>query len=70
MGVEPKIGGKTLKIMPKPYFLIDDLEGKTHYFRKHPYVCWISLMIKTAPRAQSSHLPMPVAQEQTMPSVR
>ena len=21
----------------KPYFLVDDLGGKTHYFRKHPY---------------------------------
>ena len=21
----------------KPYFLMDDLGGKTHYFRKHPY---------------------------------
>ena len=22
----------------KPYFLIDDFGGKTHYFRKHPYI--------------------------------
>ena len=21
----------------KPYFQMDDLGGKTHYFRKHPY---------------------------------
>ena len=22
----------------EPYFLMDDLGGKTHYFRKHPYL--------------------------------
>ena len=30
-----KIDGET---NGKPYFLMDDLGGKTHHFRKHPYV--------------------------------
>ena len=39
MGVSTK-GGKPQKwmvyFMENPYFLMDDLGGKPHYFRKHP----------------------------------
>ena len=45
MGVEPKIGGKNpkwmVKIMENP-IQMDDFGGKSHYFRKHPYMCgWV-----------------------------
>ena len=35
IGVGPKMDGE---INGKPNFLMDDLGGKTHYFRKHPYI--------------------------------
>ena len=44
MGVEPKIGGKPQmdgENNGKPDFLMDDLGGKPHYFRKHPYIYMI-----------------------------
>ena len=31
----PKMDGEN---NGKPYFLMDDLGGKPHYFRKHPYI--------------------------------
>ena len=33
-GVSPKMDGEN---HGKPYFLMDDFGGKTHYFRKHPH---------------------------------
>ena len=33
-GKTPKMDGEN---NGKPYVLMDDLGGKTHYFRKHPY---------------------------------
>ena len=56
-----------VKIMETPYVLMDDWEGKNPLFSETP-ICLLDIIDdQTAPRAQSSHPPMPVAQEQTMP---
>ena len=39
MGVSKNRGSPKwmVKIVENPYFLMDDLGGKPHYFRKHPH---------------------------------
>ena len=46
-GVSPKMDGL---FHGNPYFLMDDMEGKTHHFRKHPYIYIYATMGTHDPR--------------------